>query len=100
MNDDSTTGPSSKESASNKSTPNEQFIIEIESPHTKLDMLTVQKLLKDSGIKLDLQYGPFLINPKLGHYVVRGFGDIESQQKAKQIPGVKLFRDRRIIGPS
>jgi hypothetical protein len=98
MEGKSTTDSYGKGSQNNNSKPIEGFIIEIDRPDQKLDMPTVENLLKDTGIKLDPDYGPYLVDPKLGHYVVSGTGDKEAQEKAKKIPGVKLFPDLK-IGP-
>jgi hypothetical protein len=53
-------------------------------------MPSIRDLLKDTGIKLDPDYGPYLVNPKLGHYIVRGSEDQGTQEKAKQVPGVSV----------
>lgn len=74
----------------------EQFLIEIERLGEKLDMSIIRKLLEDTGIKLDPNYGPFCINPKLGRFVVRGVASLEAQNKAKHIQGVRLFKDTKI----
>jgi hypothetical protein len=80
----------------NNTKPLERFIIEIHQPGQKLNMQAITDLLKGTGIKLDPTYGPILVNPKAGNYVVRGTGDEEAQEKAKQISGVKLFPDSKI----
>jgi hypothetical protein len=75
---------------------NEEFIIEVERPGKKLNMQIIQEILESTGIKLDLNYGPFCVNPKAGRYVVRGIGDPVSVEKVKNIPGVRLYKDTRI----
>ena len=49
-----------------------RFLIQIESPSTKLDILLARELLAETGVELDESYGPILVNPGLGRYVVRG----------------------------
>jgi len=72
-----------------------QFIIQVDRPGEKLSMSAIRDLLKDTGIQLDSGYGPILINPKLGRYVVRGTATPEARAKAEQIPGVRFFADTR-----
>ena len=75
-------------------------MIQVERPGQKnLDMSSVSKLLEDAGIKVDFNYGPFCVNPKRGRFVLRGFGTVEAQKNAKNIPGVMVFRDKGIISP-
>ena len=69
------------------------FIIQIDRPGDALDIATVRDLLMDTGVELDESYGPFLINPKLGRYVVRGLASPEARAKAEQVPGVRFFAD-------
>lgn len=72
-----------------------RFIIQVDQPGQKLGMSAVQALLEGTGIQLDSSYGPILINPKLGRYVVRGMATSEARAKAEQIPGVRFFADAR-----
>jgi len=72
-----------------------QFIIQVERPGKKLDMAQIRALLEGTGVQLDDRYGPFLINPKLGRYVVRGTATAQARAKAEQILGVRLFPDIR-----
>jgi hypothetical protein len=70
-----------------------QVIIQVEQPGRKLDMPAVRSLLEDTGVELDGNYGPILVNDKLGRYVVRGKATSEARAKAEQIPGVRFFAD-------
>jgi hypothetical protein len=72
-----------------------RFIIQVDRPGQKLDMPAVRDLLEDTGIQLDSSYGPILIDPKLGRYVVRGVATPEARAKAEQIPGIRFFADTR-----
>lgn len=76
-------------------TPAGRFIIQIDRPGETLDMPTVRDLLMDTGVELDETYGPFLINPKLGRYVVRGLASPEARARAEKVPGVLFFADAR-----
>ncbi|MCI0483846.1 MAG: hypothetical protein L0Y78_04620 [candidate division NC10 bacterium] len=58
-------------------------------------MSTIRELLEGTGIELDGGYGPVLIDPKLGRYVVRGTATPEARSKAEQIPGIRFFSDTR-----
>jgi len=69
------------------------FIIQVDKPGQKLDMTAIRALLEGTGIQLDSGYGPILINPKLGRYVVRGVATPEARSKAESIPGVRFFSD-------
>jgi hypothetical protein len=99
--DQGTKRESPLDKSSGNSKPIEQVIIQVEKPgQKKLDMPSISKLLDDTGIKVDPSYGPFCVNPKLGHFVLRGFGTVDAQEKAKKnIPGLTVFRDKRIISP-
>jgi hypothetical protein len=74
----------------------DQFIIQIEKPNSKLDLIEIKEILNDTGVKLDDSYGPYCVNPKLGRYVVRGTANTETQKKLRNIPGVKIFLDKKI----
>ena len=73
-----------------------QFLIQLDRPGKKVDLSFIQKLLKDTGVELDKQYGPICVNPSLGRYVVRGIATPEARAKAEEIPGVRFFADARI----
>ena len=72
------------------------FIIQIERPGQTLAMDEVVSLLAGTGVELDPSYGPILVNPKLGRFVVRGSADAAARERAAAIPGVTLFADARI----
>ncbi len=71
------------------------FIIQIESPSTKLDMAGVKDLLAGTGVALDEEYGPILVNPGLGRYVVRGTASADARARAEAVPGVSFYSDAR-----
>lgn len=72
-----------------------RFIIQIERPEGVLDMAAARDLLMDTGVELDESYGPFLINPSLRRYVVRGLATPQARGKAEEIPGIRFFADAR-----
>ena len=74
----------------------QQFMIQIERPNQKLNMDAAKQLLGPTGMELDPTYGPILVNPKLGHYVVRGRGSSGARAQAEKISGVQLFSDVKI----
>lgn len=76
-----------------ESQPAAQFVIQVERPGEKLDMSAIRALLEGTGVRLDTGYGPILINPKLGRYVVRGAATPQARAKAEQIPGIRFFAD-------
>jgi hypothetical protein len=59
-------------------------------------MVTIERLLEGTGVRLDETYGPILVNPKLGRYVVRGTATTEAVAEARRIPGVQIFADAAI----
>ncbi len=75
------------------STP--QFIIQVERPGEKLDLAKIRALFEGTDVQLDDNYGPFLVNPKLSRYVVRGTATAQARAKAEQIQGVRFFPDIR-----
>ena len=81
---------------SSPSTGRTRFIIQIERPGQKLQMDDVTELFRETGVELDASYGPVLVNPGLGRFVVRGLADPLARERAEAIPGVKLFADARI----
>ena len=78
-----------------KSQSGTQVIIQVDRPGQKLDLSAVQAMLDGTGVKLDITYGPILINPRLGRYIVRGKATSKARAKAEQIPGVRFFADIR-----
>jgi len=73
-----------------------QVIVQVDRPGQKLDMSAIRRLLAGTGLHLDESYGPFLINPKLGRYVVRGTVTPEARARIEQIAGVRLFADGKV----
>ena len=80
----------------NKELLEDQFIIQIEKANSKLDLIDIKEILNDTGVKLDDNYGPYCVNPKLGRYVVRGTANTQTQKKLRNIPGIKIFLDKKI----
>ena len=72
-----------------------RFLIQIESPAQKLDMSRAKQLLAATGVKLDESYGPILVNPGLGRYVVRGAASRKAKAKAEALPGIRFYPDAR-----
>ncbi len=70
-----------------------RFLIQIESPGKKLDMPAVKALLADTGVQLDDGYGPILVNPASGRFVVRGKATRSARARAEALPGVRFFSD-------
>ncbi|MGB8952780.1 MAG: hypothetical protein WCC06_08980 [Candidatus Aminicenantales bacterium] len=81
--------------ARNKKELEQRFIIQVERPNERLDMSKVCALFKGTGVEFDSHYGPILVNPKLGRYVVRGTATAQARAKAERIPGVLFFADAR-----
>ncbi len=75
--------------------PARSFIIQVDRPGERLDMPAVAALLAGTGVRLDDGYGPVLIDPGRGRYVVRGEATLEARRKAEAIPGVQFFADAR-----
>lgn len=73
----------------------ERYIIQVERPGERVDMAAIRALLGDTGVELDVDYGPVPINPKLGRYVVRGVASPDARARAETIPGVRFFADAR-----
>lgn len=74
----------------------QRLMIQIEHLQGALDLGDAEKLLRSTGIELDKSYGPILVNPKKGRYVVRGFASPAAVAKAKALPGVSVFADAPI----
>jgi hypothetical protein len=72
------------------------YLIQVERPGERLSISDVRKIFAATGVELDSQYGPILINPDLGRHAVRGWADDQSRQSAERIPGVRFFSDPRI----
>ena len=73
-----------------------RVLIQLDRPGERLDLETVRRLLSGTEIELDPGYGPILVNPKLGTYVVRGFATPEARERAAALSGVRLFADARV----
>ena len=71
-------------------------MVQIERAGSKLDKADIKEILSQTGFNLDPEYGPFLVNPMLGRYVVRGTATPESEFKLRRMKGVKLFKDIEI----
>ena len=88
----------------NASNAAQNYIIQLDLPNGRskksgrLDMKTVLRLFDGTGIELDANYGPILINPQERRFVVRGLATSESRQRAEQRLGkdVKFFSDGRV----
>lgn len=70
-----------------------RYIIQLDRPGEKLEMSTVVKLFDGLAVKLDADYGPVLVNPKLGRYVVRGTATSDARSRAEAVLGAKFFGD-------
>ena len=81
------------------SSPRRSFIIQIDGRPAPLAMSDVLRLLRETGVEVDTEYGPIPVNPALGRFVVRGLADEAARERAEAIPGVRLFADPR-IGPT
>jgi hypothetical protein len=79
-----------------KSREEQRLMIQIEHPQGELAFGDAERLLGLTGIELDKSYGPILVNPKKGRYVVRGFASPAAVAKAKALPGVSVFADAPI----
>ena len=73
-----------------------QLIIQIERPGPKLQMDDARALLGPHGVRLDPDYGPIAVNPRLGRYVVRGTATREALDRIRELEGVTVFSDSRI----
>jgi hypothetical protein len=73
-----------------------RFLIQIESPGRTLDMAAAKTLLADTGVELEDGYGPILVNPALGRFVVRGRATRDARARAESLPGVKFYSDARV----
>jgi len=74
----------------------QRYMIQVERPQEKLDMQKIAALLEPLDIRLDPDYGPINVNPKLGRYIVRGSATEAAREKAEQIEGVRFFRDAKV----
>jgi hypothetical protein len=79
-----------------KGSPRSRFLIQIEHLGGTLDMPAARTLLAGTGVELDQTYGPILVNPARGRYVVRGRASRAARAKAEALPGVRFFSDAGI----
>lgn len=56
-------------------------------------MQGAQHILSSTGITLDEGYGPYLIAPAIGRYVVRGTAMAAAVDLARKLPDVQIFVD-------
>ena len=73
-----------------------RYLIQIEQPEARADLTSIRRLLEQSGVRIDLSYGPYDVDPKRGRYVMRGWATPEGRKKAETIPGVRFFADARV----
>jgi hypothetical protein len=73
------------------------YLIQVDVGRPSVEMSDVKKMLADAKIDLDASYGPILIDPAKGRYVVRGTATPSAREYAEaNIPGVQFFGDPRI----
>jgi hypothetical protein len=73
------------------------YLIQVDVGRPSVEMSDVKKMLAGAKIDLDASYGPILIDPVKGRYVVRGTATPSARQYAEaNIPGVQFFGDPRI----
>lgn len=70
-----------------------QFMIQVDGPGRRLKIGYFATLLGDTGVKLDMTYGPLLINKEIGRYVLRGLATPAARKKAERLGGVAFFVD-------
>lgn len=71
-------------------------MIQIDRPGEQLDVETLSSLLADTGVQLDMKYGPYLLNPQAGRYVARGTATPEAKRRLSELPGITVFSDPSI----
>ena len=74
----------------------ERIIIQCDLQEENVNLSTIDKKFKGTGLNLDKNYGPLLINPKLHRYVVRGFADQNTKAEISKLTGVKVFSDSKV----
>ena len=72
------------------------FMIQIEAGKHKPSLEQISRKLAPAGVVIDPNYGPINVNPKAGHFVVRGHATDAGREQAEKIPGVRFFADERI----
>ena len=68
-------------------------MIQIDRPGEELNIDKAKDILGGDGVELDADYGPFLINPKVGRYIVRGLATADAKERLSTLPGVQTFSD-------
>lgn len=71
-------------------------MIQIDSPISRLTIQDAVRKLAIVGLEIDVGYGPYLIDPAIGRYVVRGVATKDAIALARDIPGVQIFVDNEI----
>jgi hypothetical protein len=85
----------SAEAAARSEVPS-RYLIQIDLGR-RAGMEEIRKILERPDIEVDPSYGPILIDPAKGRYVVRGTATPSARQHAEaNIPGVQFFGDQRI----
>ena len=56
-------------------------------------MAAARSLLAETGVELDAAYGPILVNPAKGRYVVRGKATPGARARAETLPGILFYSD-------
>lgn len=74
----------------------QRFLIQIERREAPLSIEVARSMLEPTGVKVDIDYGPILVNRKLGRYVVRGIATPEAKSKAEKLDGVRFFSDGQV----
>ncbi len=70
-----------------------RYLVQIERSGPPMGMRDIARLLGKAGVEVDPSYGPILVNPDLGRYVVRATASREAREAAESLPGVQFFSD-------
>jgi hypothetical protein len=73
--------------------PRRRYIIQLDHPGIPLAMTEVKQLAPPRVIDWDTSYGPLLINPRLGRYVVRGTSELTVEELRAKFPRLQFFAD-------
>jgi hypothetical protein len=73
-----------------------QFMIQIEAGKHRPTLEEISRKLAPAGVIIDPNYGLINVNPKAGHFVVRGHATDAGREQAEKLPGVRFFADERI----
>ncbi len=79
--------------------PPRGYLISVVHPGSAPSLDDIRRVLRDTGVQLDADYGPFLVDADQGEYVVRGTADPQARRRAEALPGVTFFGDPE-IGPT